>query len=153
MRYQPLEIIGIFSYVMSFALLESLIVISVLILLAFLLPRKWFLDYFTSQGFALVSLTVIWFIMAHFWIWRRMGASSGDDTAGIQLDSFITQISVFLWLVTFILALIGFSIAIHRSSRLEGILENVMDRLTVPSTLFIVIDLLGIFIILMRNRR
>jgi hypothetical protein len=53
------EIGAIFSYLMATNLIESLFVLLVVVVVCFLLPRKWFCEVFVSRGSVFIAATLI----------------------------------------------------------------------------------------------
>jgi len=62
------EIFAIFSYLMAFALIESLIVMSGLVLVGFTLPRKWFREGFAYKGFITTLVAGIAMITLQYYL-------------------------------------------------------------------------------------
>jgi hypothetical protein len=60
------EIFGVFSYLMAFALIESLIIMGGLILMGFILPGKWFREGFAYKGFITTLVAGIAMIKLHY---------------------------------------------------------------------------------------
>ena len=150
MHYQLSEIAGILAYVLAFALLESILVAGILVFLASIFPKRWFLSHFISQGFVIISVTSIWWVVFQFWYWRQRVAPHGIqvDNSGNSLSIWIPML---LWLITYLAALISSSVILRQSGSMERILKGLADRFIVPSTFFLIAGLLGISIVILRN--
>jgi hypothetical protein len=61
------DAVGALSYVLAFALLESLVLLVPLVLLSYLLPARFFHDIFTAQGTMLAMVTVGFLVAAHLY--------------------------------------------------------------------------------------
>lgn len=150
MYLTALEIIGILAYILVFALLESLLATGTLVLMAFLLPRRWFLEHFVAYGLVFVVVTAIWLVPFHFWSYRQL-AGSTDQTGSVPQN--LSRILGFMlvWLATYVAVISAFYVKLRRSPGLEEKFIDLADRFTVPSTIFIVMDFISIGIILARN--
>lgn len=134
------EIIGASAYYLAFALLESLLyfggLFALLYLLAFLLPRRWFNDHFTSLGgFVSLLLAVI-----------AMLSQTGP--------AWLTNISVRRSL--FYLALAGLGVlvyvyAIFRFSKFDAAINAILKRLASLSMLYTFFGIASVLIVIIRN--
>jgi len=143
------EIFGILAYVLSFSLLESLLVFLFLLGLAVALPKKWFLQHFTSQGVIFLFVLAIWFGVSNFLLWDKLL----DASSGIRgRDSEILSLAVLgvMWLITCLTAIIGLSIALRLSSRFEKSLLDIAKRISTLSAIFLFIDVISISFLGMR---
>ncbi|MCJ7537141.1 MAG: hypothetical protein WA997_05425 [Anaerolineales bacterium] len=130
------EMIGIMSYPLAFALLESILFLIGLIILAVVLPRKILRDNFIAMGSLTALLATLGMILAHLY---------GEDFG--------------IWLVRdfgkYLLLLIGLVlvswVAVYYFKRLAKTIESVVNRLTPLSTVYLAVDILAVFVILIRN--
>jgi hypothetical protein len=129
------ELIGTFAYTQAFALIESLLVLAGLLLLAFILPGKLFRDRFVAQGSLAVFLTAIWAIISHVY---------GQDLGIWANRRFL------IWAALLIFVIVVASGFVYRFKGLQHGLETIVERLTVLSTLYMVVDVLSILIVLFR---
>jgi hypothetical protein len=150
MHLSASEIAGILAYVLLQALLESLLAAGVLTVLALVLPGKWFLDRFITLGVILVSVTALWFAGLNFWVANFL-QNSLSSTAGDQLALLSLGLPVLLWLLTYAAAIVILSAAERRFSKFERALQDIADRSTILSAIFLTFDLLGLVIIGVRN--
>jgi len=136
------EIIIIFAYTQAFALFESLIVTVLLILFCLVLPARFFRDWFLSQGILIVYITTIWAILYHFQVRIVQGLS----------PSLVTYMAlIWLWAMMYFGVLFGSLILIRKKEDFEQKIISFIDRLSVLSAVYIIIDVVSIFIVLMRN--
>lgn len=138
------EIVGVSAYTLAFALLESLILLLFLILLSAILPGKYFRDRFVPQGAILVFLISTWLIPMHYL--RPILASLNIDP-----KQYLTLI--FLWVISFVILLSALSYLIRRSSAIETVIFRFVDRLIVLAGLYLLLDVVSVFIIVVRNVR
>lgn len=130
------DIAGILAYTQLFALLESAAVLLFLVLLALLLPARFFRDRFVAHSTLLVFLASIWAIAAQ---------SDSTIIPRFSLDT------LFLWLGLY-LAFAGISyLVIRRSGRLEKGLGAFAERLTVLLYVYLPVTLLSAIIVIIRN--
>jgi hypothetical protein len=101
-----------------------------------ILPPGWFKDKFIALSTGIVSLSIIWTILAHmndltlrYWGFKR-----------------------FLpWIALFIFSQILFFSLVHYSQKLESIIVTIVDRVVVLSVAYLFIDLVSLIIVLIRN--
>ncbi|MFL7891712.1 MAG: hypothetical protein ACK2UM_07865 [Anaerolineales bacterium] len=130
------EMIGIISYSLAFALFESLLFLIGLIILAVILPKKFFRDKFVAMGSMAALLATLGMFFAHFY-----GENYG------------------IWPVRefgkFLLILIGIILVswviLYFFNRLASILESIAGFLTTLSAVYLAIDILAVIVVLIRN--
>jgi hypothetical protein len=135
MRYALTEIIAIFSYMMAFAFIESLLVIACLLVACMILPEKWLRSGFSYKGF----LTVL------------MGS-----TASILYQAFLgnelpAPELYYLWAGVLAILSVGLILLFHFVNRLQIALVSIAERFTVFAYLYIPIGFLGLAVVIIRN--
>jgi len=136
LKFSLWDLIGVFSYIEAFVLLESIIVFLPLLLLAALLPARWFRSRFVASCTAIVYVSAGWFILAHIhdytvreWSLRQL----------------------LPWFAAFLLSQGLILVLICNSRRLESVIVSVVDRVAVLSIVYLSMTLAGVFIVLIRN--
>ena len=130
------EMAGVIAYTQAFALLETLLIVSIFVVVAFVLPGKWFRDDLVVTSTAIMFVLTIWLIILHYnsaWIEDRNARALA------------------LWGVTFLVALvvlIGFS---RKWEAADSISMQVISRLSILAVLYLAIDLVSVLIIAIRN--
>ena len=137
--YHPLvEIFGVFSYLMAFALLESLIIITGLVLIGFILPGKWFKEGFAYKGFITTLVTGIALIKLHFYLFSLNYAMPPMNV--IYLGTAIT-----------IFGLISLIWIFQSFPQLQRFLLALQERLQIFTYLYIPLGILGLTVVVLRN--
>ncbi len=132
------DIVGIFSYVMVFAWLESLVVLIVLILLSAILPAGFLRERFVAQSSLAVFLTSGWAIVAQY-------------KAGIA-EILPWTLKTFLLGMILYLASIGVSCFLIRLfDPIGDLINSFVERLTVFLYVYLPMTLLSMVIIILRN--
>ena len=129
------EILAIFAYMMAFALLESLAFTSLVVLISGLLPSHWLKEGFAFKGFIItVVATVTALLFQH---------ALRDDfpSALMLLTSFIVPL--------FVIAVLIF--LIRSMPRVQNILLNIQDRLSILLFLYVPIGILSLLVVVYRN--
>jgi len=131
------ELLGSFSYVMGiFALPDAIVLFIGIVLLALILPYRFFREKFAALGSALALITAVWFIIFHsFPKWLEMR----------QL------LPLGLWAVSFLLALGVAYRMIQSRPKVEAAVDNFMQRAVSMATLYLFIDFLSIINVVIRN--
>lgn len=137
LRLNYWDLFGVIAYTQVYALIESVIVIVVLIVIAALLPAKLFRNKFVAVGTMIVVVTSIWFILAHYndEVIRLWGAK---------------QFIIFL--LIFIVSLLAPYLLIQRYPKLENTISSIVQRIAVLAYVYVTLDIISIFIIIIRNR-
>jgi len=135
LRMRAFDLIGVVSYVLVFALLESLVATGALILLAVILPGKLLREKFLAQGTSLLLVAGLWSIVVHFYY--------GDMVANRQY--------LFLWGAGFLVTTWFVYWLAGRIGKIDTILRTVLQRLEFLSFVYLLIDSLAIIVIIIRN--
>jgi hypothetical protein len=136
LKFSLWDLIGVFSYIEAFVLLESIVIFLPLVVLAALLPARWLRSTFVASCTAIVYVSAGWFILAHI----------HDFTVR---DWSLRQLLP--WFLAFLFSQGVILILIRNSRRLESLIVSVVDRVAVLSILYLSVSLTGIFIVLIRN--
>lgn len=129
------DLIGAISYVLVFALLESIILWGALTLTASILPPKWFRNYFLVQSATLILLTTIFALILHF----------SYAVIATNIRFLIGMICIYLVVVVVNLLIV------RKSQRVEKIWRKILQKTIVPAVLYLPFDLIGLAIIIFRN--
>jgi hypothetical protein len=131
------EIGSIFSYSMVAAFFESMVVISFLLLLCFILPARIFRDRFVVRGTWLALGLTVAFLGSG--VWR-----------GFLGFSYI-QFSLLSWSLASLLVILVFTIAAARFRFMARVAEWLSDRLIVFLYILIPVSMLSIIVVFIRN--
>lgn len=131
------ELLGSFSYVMGvFALPDAILLFLGVLVLALILPYRFFREKFAALGSALALITAVWFIIFHsFPKWLEMR----------QL------LPLGLWAVSYMLVLGVAYFQILRNPKAEALVDNFMQRAVTLAALYLFIDFLSLINVLIRN--
>jgi hypothetical protein len=135
LRLTAYELAGASSYTLAFALLESLIVWAVLVALAVVLPGRWLRQDFLTQGGLLLLVTTLWAIVTHY-----------SYELLVKNPLLLSVLAV-----AYLLTLLAFSWLGRRYRWIESTLRAALSRIEVLSFVYIFIDVLGVFVIIVRN--
>ena len=131
----PNGILGILSYMMAFALVESLLVIGGLVLASVVLPGKWYKEGFAHKSFLIILVAAIWII-------RLQGYLSDEWPAKeILIQGFGVAFLILILLL----------VIVHFLKPLQNLVLEVEDRLQVFLYLYVPVGILGVLIIIIRN--
>jgi hypothetical protein len=136
-RMTTAELLGSFSYVMGFyALLDALLLFVGIVLLALVLPYRFFREKFAALGSALALLTSVWFIILHSfpqWLAQRQIIPLG------------------LWAVGYLVVAGAAYVLILRRPRAEALVDSFMQRAVTLAALYLFIDFLSIINVIFRT--
>jgi hypothetical protein len=135
LRYATLEIFAIFSYMMAFASVESILVFGCLVLVSAILPKKWLREGFSYKGFLVVLIGSIAFIQYQTFL--------GGELPEVK--------TVFLWAGSYLFVLICLILLFHFVQHLQTILVSVAERFTVFAYVYIPLGFLGLIVVILRN--
>lgn len=135
MYYGLWEVFSIFMYMMAFALVESLLVVSGLALLGAILPAPWLRQGFSSKGLLVILVGTA----AAIWYQARLG------------NDLPPKETLAIWAGGVIAILAGLIILSNVFPRLGRFLTAFAERFTVFSYLYLPLGLLGALVVLFRN--
>ena len=136
LNYQLGEILGILSYTLALALLESLLLLGLLLLIALLLPSRWFKDGFAYKGF-LATLVAA----AGMFLLRNYLLEDGN----LARNAFYLILGIGIGLSF----LLGF--LFQHVTALQRFLLAIEERLQVFNYLFLPAGILGLVVVFLRN--
>jgi len=134
------EILAVFSYLMAFALLESLIVMSGLLLVGFLLPTKWFRQGFAYKGFSATLVTGIAMILLNDYLFSLDHAMPPMKVIYFGAGIMVVFIATLNWIF-------------KNVPRLQNYLLVVQDRMQIFIYFYVPLGFLGLIVIVLRNLR
>jgi hypothetical protein len=129
------EIAVIFSYMAVVDLLESVLVLLVPVLLAVILPQKWYYDQFVTKGTSLVLLSLGYFML--FYVDLIVGILS--PWALLQK---VLIIGLIILALTFLIDRVGF---------LSRFVQEISNRAVVFLYVWIPVSLVSLLTVLIRN--
>ncbi len=130
------EMIGIISYPLTFALIESLLFLAGLILLAVILPKQILRCNFVALGSFSALLGTLGMILAHFY---------GEELGIWMLRDFGKYLIVLIGIV-----IVGW-VPVYYFNRLKKTIELIANRLTPLSTVYLALDIIAVMVIVIRN--
>jgi hypothetical protein len=132
------EIFGVFSYLMAFALLETLVIMGILILIGLILPGNWLREGFAYKGFITTLVTGIAMIFLNNYLFSLNHAmppkNAIPSTAGITFVLLISLIWVF-----------------QNIPELQKFLLAVQERMQIFIYFYIPLGILGLAVVVLRN--
>jgi len=149
-RTNSWDAIGVASYGLIFALAESALVFFVFTLVGFVLPRQWDVNKRVAFLGLLFLILAIWGIISQlFFVW--------NINLPVSTMQFLARSGHPLrWLYTGSLAIVipTVSLPIYFFLRMDKVflfMQELMDRLSVLTMLYLVFDFVGVIIIVVRN--
>jgi hypothetical protein len=149
-RTNAWDAIGVASYGMVFAFTESVMIFLVVALLGLLMPKQWEYDRRIALLAFLILITAIWAMIGQLlFLW--------DVSLPAQAIEFLRRsnhplriiYAACLIVVTPTVLLPAYSFI--RSKKTVTFMQNVMDRLSLLTMFYLVFDLLGLVIVIIRN--
>jgi hypothetical protein len=134
--------LSILAYVLSLALIESLLVTGVLFFVCLALPSRFFKDHCVPQGAVIIWVMFFWTIPVHF-------QKPFMDRIGWNFNIYYPVVVV--WVVSIVAALFGFSYLVRRKPGFAATLVDIADRLTVLSSLYIFVSIISLVVVIIRN--
>ena len=136
LRTTAWELVGVIAYTQAFALLESLVVLTILIFLGMILPARFFRDKFVPLSSMIVFLTAMWAVFAHF------------NDGYIRLWTIKQFIP---WFGVYVLSIgLGY-LVVQRDERLAGSIRALVEKIMVLSYIYVIVGIISVFVIIIRN--
>jgi hypothetical protein len=149
-RTNAWDAIGVVSYALLFALVESVVVLLVFTMLGLLLPRQWKPKKRIGFLALLVLILSVWGIMSQIlFLWHinlpeavvQFLARSGHPLRYLYAGSLVIVLPTILLPVYFFL----------KSEGMLARIEDFIDRLSILIALYLFFDVIGIVIVIIRN--
>ncbi|HAV75722.1 MAG TPA: hypothetical protein DCX53_00045 [Anaerolineae bacterium] len=149
-RTNAWDAVGVASYAMVFALVESLLVFLIMTLIGFVTPRRWDVNKRVAFLTLLILILAIWGIASQLLFLWNINLSE-------QVIQFLARSGHPLWY------LYGVSLAVViptvfvpvyiflRSDKMSIFIYDLADRLLVLSMFYLLFDLAGIIVLIVRN--
>lgn len=149
-RTNSWDAIGVGAYGLLFALAESVLAFLVLVLVGFVTPRQWNVDKRISFLGLLFLILAIWGMISQlFFVWNinlplatmQFLARSGHPLRWLYVGSLAIVIPTVALPVYFFL----------RTDKVSAFMQELMDRLSLLTMLYLLFDLIGLVIVIVRN--
>lgn len=142
--------IGVGAYALLFALFESLVVFLVLFLFGLLLPRRW------PEEKRIALLGVLFLLAALAAILGQLYYLMGSDFQEkiyklLAVTNHPVRVFYLLILIPLIAIVVVLSYFILKSNKAAHSALEFFDRLSLLTSLYLVFDVVGIFIVIIRN--
>ena len=141
---KAVEILILLAYVMSYSLIESLLVLGSILLLCMIFPSKYFKDNFIPQGTVLVILIS----MIAYFLRLRM-----ESISKLEIENQITA-----WLIITTAILLGMALLViiltKLFDRFPGLtrgIASLANRMIVFSYIYVPLGLVGLLVVIIRN--
>jgi len=136
LRLNLWDLVAVIAYTQIYALVESLIVFLMLVFLSLALPLPRNETRFVAQISLVIVLTAAWVVLAH---------SEDEILSTWGIRQFLP------WILMYSLSLIAALFIVYRSRTLEKLLLTFVERITVLSFIYVFVDLLSVFVVIIRN--
>jgi len=144
------DAVGLVSYALIFALIETVGVFVIVWLLGLLIPARWEVNRRVALLGSLFLVIAVWAMLSqlYFMLNKPLPPQVVDSLAGAEHPLRV------MWGVTFpvlVLSVVVPAFAIIRSDRTRDIVAGIFERISVLSTFYVCVDLIGILIVLIRS--
>jgi len=132
------RILSVASYVLAFALFESLLIFGLIFLICLLLPERLFgvkLIHLVAIIVITVSILISFIHLYDYW----------------EIDSLSFADWIVSWVLFGLFVTITLLFFLTRYNRVQKGFQSVIDRLAILSLVYISLDILGLFVITVRN--
>lgn len=136
LRLSVWDLVGVIAYSLVFALLETLVVFLGILLFSAILPARLFRDKFVAMSTAVVFLASVWFVFLHY-----------ND--GMIEDR--QWVALLVWAGAYVLCLAVVYFLIQRNHQVEKSVNAFVERLSVLSFLYVLVDVLAVIVVVIRN--
>ena len=144
------DAIGVVSYGLFFALLESVAIFLIVALLGLLLPKKWDSNRRISVLAFLILITAVWAMISQLLFLWNISLPAGAIEYLRKSDHPVRiTYTVLLMVITPTVLLPAYSLA--RTSKAIVVMQNLMERLSLLTVFYLFFDVLSVIIILVRN--
>jgi hypothetical protein len=150
-RTNAADAIGVASYGMIFAFVESVVVFIVVVLLGFLTPRQWESDRRIAFLGLLILITSVWGMIGQLlFLWNIFLPTQAIQFLRGSSHPLRIMYAVCLMAVTPTVLLPVYTFL--KSNKPTMFMQNLMERLALLASFYLFFDLLGLIIVISRNR-
>lgn len=146
--------IGYASYSLVFALFESIVIFIIVVLLSMLLPKRWN-RHQVLAGMGLTVFTVsFWTILNQLYFFYNTSTlvrSLPNIFIGLEHPIRVFYLAAGALFILILASIIIPLFLIHRSKPFLANVTSIMDRLIILSGLYILFDIMGVIVIVIRN--
>lgn len=149
-RTNSWDAIGVVSYGLIFAFIESVVVFLVATLLGFLVSKKWNEDRRISLMGILVLITSLWAIINYLYFMLNVSVPGGT----ILFMAGLAHPLRFIYTVSLVLVGLSVVIPVYFVLRLEKFLKGIQglfERLSLLTLFYLFFDFVGLVIVIVRN--
>jgi hypothetical protein len=144
------DAIGVVSYGLVFALIESIVIFLVLALLGLVTPARWEADRRIAFLAFLILITSLWAMISQLlFVWNVSLPQPAVEFLRRSDHPLRIIYAVCLMVITPTVLLPAYSFL--KTKKAVAVMQNLMERLSLLSMFYLVFDLLGVIIIIVRN--
>lgn len=125
------DILGIFSYVQVFSLIECVLIMAAFIFISVSLPRHIFRDKFIVQGTVIIFITSLWIIPLHY---------QTEILSSLKWNMRAYQFTAAIWVIGYLAVLVFFLALIRYKENYEHLIRKSIERVLPLSFLYILVD-------------
>jgi hypothetical protein len=149
-RTNAWDAVGVTSYGLVFAFVESLAVFVIAVLLGYLVPGRWDVD----RRVAL--LTVLTLVLSIWAMFDQLYFLIGSGLPGWLINLLVNSGHPARLFYILLMGVVGFSILgpallLMRSDRAYKFVRALIDRLSILTMFYLVLDAIGLLIVIVRN--
>jgi hypothetical protein len=133
-------IVFLAAYVFSFALFESTLLLSFILLVSLILPAYIFRERFVAQGSLLVFACTAWALIVQF-----------QREYLVKRDLLELGIWILVFLLSLLIILFFSNLLMRRNKKAQTLIEAFTDRMIIFAWLYIPVGLIALTIVMVRN--
>jgi len=140
LRMSAWEVLGVLAYLLTVALIDSLVLLAVSIILLFFMPASLLVGRYATAGTISAYLIILWLIPIQY-------------QENFAARFIIVQQSWFgwFWLALLVISLVLCSAILTRSDKFERMMRAYLDRLSLLSSVYLFFNVTGLLIVVTRN--
>jgi hypothetical protein len=138
--------LGVFAYTQIYALIESVMILFILVSVGILLPKRYFRDNFLSLGLIYFLVTFIWMMPIHYSIRARF-------IYIFPLSQDIQLVLALVWVLLYFYIIYTVPVLIRRNKGLGRGIKAFINRTSVLSVMYLLVDFACLITVFYRNIR
>ncbi|MCZ7553975.1 MAG: hypothetical protein M5U05_15565 [Anaerolineales bacterium] len=140
LRMSAWEILSVLAYILTLALVDSLILLAICVILLLFMPTSLLKGRYTAAGTMSAYLIILWLIPIQY-----------QESIAARFHVVEQSWFVWLWLALLFASFALFAIILVRSEKFERMIRAYLERVSLLASVYLFFNFAGLLIVIARN--